>query len=282
MSEPKSNPDAAPAEVTRDARLVAIETRQKLRDEHVDRRFDAMTTEFSSLDKRVSSQIAGLDHKIEMGFRMLSEELKTDRNNAESRVSKMYEDWRVEKDNEAQRPASIKLSLLIGIAGVIFPTLSVAAVVIMLVVNPIAQKIDAHTTTGIHVDGERRMALLEERSVQDRKLTEQQFSRTEADSLRRHEAQQEELRRHETEIHKLLEQRVTDAERWGAVNARFEWLRDDVEALKEDLHQHEELKEHPSSDNRAEISRLQGMLLELNHVMGGSALKPKENASSPQ
>ncbi len=257
------SPQEAPSDVTHDARLVAVETRQKLRDEHVDRRFDAMTSEFSSLDKRVSNQIAGLDHKIEMGFRMLSDELKNDRGTAEARVAKLYDDWKVEKDSESKKPASIKISLLIGMVGIIFPTLSAAAVVIMLVVSPIERSLESHMAQGMHSEGERRVSLLEAGTAQGMASLNAGLARVEQDSVRRHNEQQAELVRKEAEIHKLEEQRVGNAEKWGYVRAVDEWLRDDINALKDDLRQHQAQNEHPTSSNQAEIARLQGVISEL-------------------
>lgn len=254
MEQPTPHADSAQSqEHTRDARLVAIETRQKLRDEHVDRRFDAMGAEFSSLDRRVSSQIGELNLKIDAGFRSLTDELKSDRNVAESRVSKMYEDWRVERDSESKRPASVKVSMLLGFLGVVFPTLTLAGGVIMLVVNPIKETLDNHVKNGPHWNGESKIALLEARTVSSAETTEAALlAQTQA-------------------IAKLQEQRVLDAERWGRLNVTDEWLRDDLKALKEDIDRHAKQPEHPDSTNAAEIARIQGAIGALMKRMGYSA-----------
>jgi hypothetical protein len=237
MELPSAQPDHAQSqEHTRDARLVAIETRQKLRDEHVDRRFDAMGAEFSSLDRRVSSQIGELNLKIDAGFRALTDELKSDRNVAESRVSKMYEDWRVERDSESKKPASVKVSMLLGFLGVVFPTLTLAGGVIMLVVNPIKETMDGHIKSGPHWNGESKIALLEERTTQSAEDTAAELA-----------AQAQYITR-------LQEQRVADAERWGRMTVTDAWLRDDVEALKEDLHRANGLGADDTSKTRDRLS----------------------------
>ena len=198
---------------TRDARLAAVETRQKLRDDHVDRRFDDMGKEFLSLDRRVSNQISELNGKIDVGFRSLTEELRKDRDHSEGRVAKMYEDWRAERESESKKPSTIKVTMLLSFMGVVLPTLTIAGGVIMLVVNPIKEQLDTHVKSGPHWNGEGKVALLDERTAINSAAV-----RAELDANAR-------------TLEKLQEQRVIDAERWGRIRTTDAWVKKNLERL---------------------------------------------------
>lgn len=204
-------------EHARDARLVAIETRQKLRDEHVDRRFDAMGAEFAGLDRRVSNQIGELNIRIDAGFQALTAELKSDRNQAELRVAKLYEDWRGEKDSESKRPPSVKVSMLLGMMGVVFPTVTLVGGVIMLVIQPIKERLEDHIANGPHWNGESRVALLEER------VQRNELHTTDVSNL------------HQKNLEKLNDLSLVAAEQRGKMEALDAYRKEQIDNIRKDL-----------------------------------------------
>jgi hypothetical protein len=234
-------PSKAKLDMERDTKLRALEQAQKLRDLHVDTRFNTLSEDVSNLDRRFSAQLGALDSKIEGGFDRLTETLKADH------------------DREASQPAAIKVNLLLGTLGVVFPTITMAGIVILLLVNPIKDGLEEHKdSTSDQKKHGGRLNLIEERTRENRVQSTQATALLGERIAEKHIEQQAQLDRLRTSQDGLLAQRLSDAKTHGQLFAYHEWLRDDAEAIKRDLANHAALDDHPPA--LSTVAEIKGQL----------------------
>lgn len=109
-------------------KLKSFEDRMRMRDEHIDTKFKSMTDNISALDKRFTTKIDGVEAKIDHGLERVFQVIT----NAKESESK-------EREREKNQPATIRVQLLIGMAGIMFPTIVLAGSVIGLLVSPLRE-----------------------------------------------------------------------------------------------------------------------------------------------
>ena len=187
-----------------------------------------------------------LKDEMVMGFRIGREDTQA-----------YQKDLKASITEDKNQPTSIKLSLLFAGIGVVFPTLALAASVILLLFNPLRDRqrdSDAaqhsHEEAPSHAGAAASLALLQERAEGVKRGVESEIAHLGTASVARHEAQEIQIDLLESKVLMLQEQRVKDAETRGRLQAYDMWLRDDVEALKVDLHRHAEQTDHPTPNNR--------------------------------
>lgn len=229
-----------------DVRLQTIEEHQRLRDEHIDGKFQAMGEEIAGLDRRFTNQIAGVENKLDMGFDRVFREIskERDRDSEEAKAKK----------NE---PATVRVSLLLGMV----PVAVVVGSLILLLINPLQEDLHEHKDSAAHKGMDARTALVEERTRANRERAAEGDKILDDHSQQRHGEQQAHIGRIASEVDGLLKQQLVDAELRGKLLAYHEWLRDDAEAIKEDLQVY-------IAENDGEVDFLQGQLDQLKPYVG--------------